>query len=133
MNIVDKLMQVDAGKIKRREGIYRMKLSRVGDFYEFPCVEVDSEEVQKLAEGTLNMNVNGGYGISTFDMKIRLIMLGCETFRSHDLKEHFGCTTSKDLIKKLLTREEINDLADYIMALGGRVEDTEQDLEEIKN
>ncbi|MBC2576579.1 phage tail assembly chaperone [Peptostreptococcus canis] len=133
MSIVDKLMKIDAGVVKKNQGTLKMKLKRVGIELEFNCIEVDSEKATELDEATLNMSFNGGIDISTFDTKIKLILLGCEDFRSKELQEHFGCTTSKDLIKKLLTKDEIEKLSDFIADLGGLAEDIDEMVEEVKN
>lgn len=133
VSIIDKLMKIDAGKVKKNEGVLTMKLKRIGETLDFNCIEVDSERATELDEETLNMSMNGSIKVSTFDTKIKLILLGCKDFRDEGLQTHFGCQSPKDLVKKLMTKDEIEKLADFISNLGGLAEDSENELEEIKN
>lgn len=133
MSLIDNLMKIDAGLVKKNEGTLEMKLKRIGQVMEFNCVEVDSERATQLDEDALNMSMNGSIEVSTFDTKIKMILLGCKDLRDEGLQAHFGCQTPKDLIKKLMTKEEIGKLADFISELGGLAENTEDELEEIKN
>ncbi|EFD04392.1 phage XkdN-like protein [Peptostreptococcus anaerobius 653-L] len=133
MSLIDNLMKIDAGLVKKNEGTLKMKLKRIGQVMEFKCVEVDSERATQLDEDALNMSMSGSIEVSTFDTKIKMILLGCKDLRDEGLQTHFGCQTPKDLIKKLMTKEEIGKLADFISELGGLAENTEDELEEIKN
>ncbi|MDU1264532.1 MAG: hypothetical protein E6970_01765 [Peptostreptococcus sp.] len=133
MSLIDKLMKIDAGLVKKNEGTLKMRLKRVGQEMEFNCVEVDPERATQLDEEALNMSMNGNIEVSTFDTKIKMILLGCKDLRDEGVQVHFGCQTPKDLIKKLMTKEEIGKLADFISELGGLAENTEDELEEIKN
>ena len=133
MNLIDKLMKIDAGLVKKNEGTLVMKLKRIGEEVEFNCIEVDSEKATQLDEESLNLSMNGNVELSTFNTKIKLILLGCKDLRDENLMAHFGCQSPKDLIKRLLTKEEIGKLADYISNLGGLDEKGEDDIENIKN
>lgn len=133
MNLIDKLMKIDAGLVKKNEGTLVMKLKRIGEEVEFNCIEVDSEKATQLDEESLNLSMNGNVELSTFNTKIKLILLGCKDLRDESLMAHFGCQSPKDLIKRLLTKEEIGKLADYISNLGGLDEKGEDDIENIKN
>lgn len=133
MSLIDNLMKIDAGLVKKNEGTLKIKLKRIGQVMEFNCVEVDSERATQLDEDALNMSMSGSIEVSTFDTKIKMILLGCKDLRDEGLQAHFGCQTPKDLIKKLMTKEEIGKLADFISELGGLAENTEDELEEIKN
>ncbi|SFE87819.1 phage tail assembly chaperone [Peptostreptococcus sp. D1] len=132
MSIVEKLMKIDAGLLSKNKGTLKMKLKRIGEEVEFECVEVDSEKATNLDEEALNIQLSGGIGIATFNTKIKLILLGCSLFSNKELQEHFNCTDSKDLIKKLLTKSEIEKLADFIANLGG-LADSEDLIDEVKN
>lgn len=132
MNIVDKLMKIDAGVLKKNKGTLKMNLRRINQEVEFECVEVDSEKATQLDEEALNIELSGGVGIATFNTKIKLILLGCSVFSNKELQAHFSCTDSKDLIKKLLTKSEIEKLADFIAGLGG-LAGKEDVVGEVKN
>lgn len=131
MSIVDELMKIDAGLVKKNEADLKMKLSRIGKEYTFHCIEIDQEEATKLAEEGLNINANGDISVSTFKTRIQTILLGCPSvFQNAELQAHFGCITSLDLIKKLLTKDEIEKLSDFINELGSL---DKVDTNEIKN
>ncbi|WP_462133176.1 phage tail assembly chaperone [Peptostreptococcus stomatis] len=133
MGLIDNLMKIDAGLVKKNEGTLVMKLKRIGKEMEFNCIEVDSEKATQLDEETLNMSMNGNIEVSTFNTKIKLILLGCKDLRDEGLRAHFSCQTPKDLIKKLMTKDEIEKLADFISNLGGLADKSEDEIEEIKN
>lgn len=133
MGLIDNLMKIDAGLVKKNEGTLVMKLKRIGKEMEFNCIEVDSETATQLDEETLNMSMNGNIEVSTFNTKIKLILLGCKDLRDEGLRAHFGCQTPKDLIKKLMTKDEIEKLADFVSNLGGLADKSEDEVEEIKN
>ena len=73
--------------------------------------------------------------IKMYDTKVLTIIEGCPSvFKNKELINHFGATTPKDLVKKLLLSVEMDELKSEIDKLGGYNRDkVEKDEEEVKN
>ena len=132
MNIVDKLLKMDAGKIKTPEKEIKLNLKKLGgEEFVFPCKAVDPEYVTELQENSIEYKKNGISKIKIYDTKVMTIVEGCpEVFKNKEVLKHFGAATPKDLVKKLLVSGEIDELKAEIDALGGYDDDDE---EEVKN
>ena len=132
MNIVDKLLKMDAGKIKTPEKEIKLNLKKLGgEEFVFPCKAVDPEYVTELQENSIEFKKNGISKIKIYDTKVMTIVEGCpEVFKNKEVIKHFGAATPKDLVKKLLVSGEIDELKAEIDALGGYDDDDE---EEVKN
>lgn len=130
MNIVDKLLKLDANKIKINESVVTLKLSRLDNMeLEFPIMEVDPEYVAELQEESLEMNVQGDVKIRVFDQKVLTIIEGCPlVFKNEAILKHFNCQTPKDLVKKILTSGDMDILFEAIQELNGY-----RDKRELKN
>lgn len=132
MNIVDKLLKMDAGKIKTPEKEIKLNLKKLGgEEFVFPCKAVDPEYVTELQENSIEYKKNGISKIKIYDTKVMTIVEGCpEVFKNKEVLKHFGAATPKDLVKKLLVSGEIDELKAEIDALGGY---DDEDEEEVKN
>lgn len=132
MNIVDKLLKMDAGKIKTPEKEIKLNLKKLGgEEFVFPCKAVDPEYVTELQENSIEYKKNGISKIKIYDTKVMTIVEGCpEVFKNKEVIKHFGAATPKDLVKKLLVSGEIDELKAEIDALGGY---DDEDEEEVKN
>ena len=132
MNIVDKLLKMDAGKIKTPEKEIKLNLKKLGgEEFVFPCKAIDPEYVTELQENSIEFKKNGISKIKIYDTKVMTIVEGCpEVFKNKEVIKHFGAATPKDLVKKLLVSGEIDELKAEIDALGGYDDDDE---EEVKN
>ena len=132
MNTVEKLLKIDAGKIKAPEKDVKMKLKKIGEEFTFPCKAVDPEYVAELQENSITFKRGDISKIKMYDTKVLTIIEGCPSiFKNKELIEHFGVATPKDLVKKLLLSGEMDDLKAEIDKLGGY--DPEKDEEEVKN
>lgn len=134
MKTIDKLLKIDAGKIKRKEGMVTLKLARLdGMELDFPLVEVDPEYVTELQEESLVVNLNNDdIKIKTFDQKVFTIIEGCPLiFKNDEIIKHFNCQTPKDLVKKILTAGDMDDLFEEIQKLNGY--NKKEDKEKVKN
>lgn len=136
MNAVEKLLKIDAGKLKTPEKIVKMSLRKLGlQEFEFPCKAVDPEYVSELQENSIEFHDGDIDRIKTYDAKVLTIVEGCpEVFKSKEMRDHFGAATPKDLVSKLLVSGEIDFLKKEIDALGGYDgKSRKSDEEEVKN
>jgi len=133
MNLVDKLLKMDAGKIEVPSKVITVKSRKTNQTLEFPCKAVDSEKYAEIQEGALEIRKGDVKKINMYSMKTLIIIEGCpEVFKSKEVMEHFGTPTPKELIKKLLLSGEIDDLYNAINELSGYEKDDE-DEDTIKN
>ena len=130
MNIVDKLLKMDAGKIKTPEKEIKLNLKKLGgEEFVFPCKAVDPEYVTELQENSIEFKKNGISKIKIYDTKVMTIVEGCpEVFKNKEVIKHFGAATPKDLVKKLLVSGEIDELKAEIDALGGYDDEDEEEV-----
>lgn len=136
MNTVERLLAIDAGKIKVPTKDIKMKLRKFGDEeFIFPCKAVDPEYVAELQENSIEFADGDIARIRMYDAKVLTIIEGCpEVFKNQDLIKHFGCATPKDLVKKLLVSGEMDYLKAEIDKLGGYdAKSKKRDEEEVKN
>lgn len=131
MNAVEKLLKIDAGKVKNPTGIHKMYCKKIDTEIEFEIKAVDPERAFEIRQEAIN--VEGGKktvktDIDTFRLKTRMIMAGCDLFSNKELMQHYNAPTPVELIKILLTEGEISSLSDAITELGQEI-----DKSEIKN
>lgn len=131
MNTVEKLLKLDAGKIKIPEKVVTMKLAKLGIELEFKCMAISPERYSEIQEDAVTLKKGDIKRIDMHKTKTMTIIEGCkEIFKSKEVMEHFGCPTPKELVNKLLLSGEIDDLYNEIVQLNGYEKDDE---EEIKN
>lgn len=121
MNTVDKLLAIDAGKVKTPEKTVTMELRKLGNKeLEFPCKAVDPQYVSELQENSIEFAEGDIDRIRMYDTKVLTIVEGCPTvFKNNDLMKHFGAATPKDLVSRLLVSGEMDYLKKEIDELGG--------------
>lgn len=135
MNIVDKLLKLDAGKIQMPEKVIKMTPKKLGIELEFPCKAINPERYSEIQEEAIELKKGDIKKISMHRTKILTLIEGCpDVFKSKELQTHFGCPTPGVLISKLLLSGEIDDLYNEIVVLNGyeKDEDDEED-KDIKN
>lgn len=132
MNIVEKLLKIDAGKIKTPTKEVKMMLKKIGEEFSFPCRAVDPEKVAELQENSITFKKGDMAGIKIYNTKVMTIIEGCpDVFKNQEVINHFGAITPKELVKKIMLSGEMDNLKAEIDKLGGY--DEENSDEEIKN
>jgi hypothetical protein len=133
MNIVEKLLKMDAGKIENPTKVITINAKKLKGAIDFPCKAVDAEKYAEIQEGALEIRKGDVKKINMYKMKTLIIFEGCpEVFKSKEVMSHFGVPTPPELLRKLLLSGEIDDLYNGINELSGYEKDDE-DEEEIKN
>lgn len=133
MNLVEKLLKMDAGKLEAPSKVIPINAKKVGEVIEFPCKAVDSEKYAEIQENALQIRKGDVKKINMYQMKTSIIVEGCpDVFKSKEVMDHFGAPTPRELIRKLLLSGEIDDLYNGINELSGYEKDSEEE-EEIKN
>lgn len=133
MNIVEKLLKMDAGKIEIPAKVITIQAKKLNQPIDFPCQAVDAERYAEIQEGALEIRKGDVKKINMYSMKTLIIIEGCpDVFKNKVVMDHFGAPTPKELIRKLLLSGEIDDLYNGINELSGYEKDDE-DEQEIKN
>lgn len=135
MNVIDKLLKIDAGKLEMPSKEVPLKLKKLGgEEFTFPCKAVDPEKFSEIQENALELKKGDIKKINMYEMKVLTVIEGCpDVFKNKDLMQHFAVPTPKEFIKKLLLSGEIDDLYNTINELSGYEKDTEDEEKEIKN
>lgn len=129
MNTVEKLLKIDAGKLKMPERTVTLKLAKLGIELDFPCVAISPETYSEIQENSIEMRKGDIKRINMHKMKTLTIIEGCPTvFKSKEVMDHFGCATPKELVNKLLLNGEIDELYNAISELNGYEKDEEEDI-----
>ena len=132
MNIIDKLMKIDAGVLETPKAIHKMYVKKIGEELEFEIQAINPEKATEIQQKAIKIEKGNVSDIDIFKTKVLTIMEGCPMFKNKELREHFGAPTPKEFINKLLVRGEVDDLVNAINNLS-ELKKTEEVEEEIKN
>lgn len=132
MNIIDKLMKIDAGTLETPTAIHKMYVKKIGEELEFEIQAINAEKIEEINRKALKLDDGNVSNVDVYKIKILTIMEGCPMFKDKELREHFDCPTPKELISKLLLKGEIDSLVNAIDKLS-ELEETKGVEEEIKN
>lgn len=131
MNIVEKLLKIDAGQLEMPKKTIKIFCKKIKQELEFEINAIDPERLANIQKQSLNIK-KGDVAISDlYTLKTLIILEGCPVFKDKSLMQHFGVPTPKELIKKLLLSGEIDKLYNEIWDLNEFNE--EKTDEEIKN
>ena len=132
MNIVDKLMKIDAGTLETPKAVHKMFVTKVGEVLDFEIQAINAEKATEIQQKALKLENGNVTDIDVYKTKVLTIMEGCPMFKDKALREHFKCPTPKELINKLLLKGEVEDLVDAINNLSD-LKKIEKAEDEIKN
>ena len=124
MNIIDKLMKIDAGMLETPTAIHEMYVTKIGEKLEFEIQAINPEKMDDIQQKAVKIENGEVVGVDLYKTKILTILEGCPMFKDKALREHFNCPTPKELIGKLLLKGEIDALVEAI--------DNLSELKEIK-
>lgn len=133
MNLVEKLLKIDAGKIEMPKEVFTMYCSKLKQELEFEIQAIDPEKYIKIQSDSMEFGAEGFEELKVFELKTKLLIEGCSIFRNAEVMGHFDAVTPKELIKSMLLAGEINKLSDAITKLNGVTSDKKKEKEEIKN
>ena len=132
MNIIDKLMKIDAGTLETPKAVHKMYVKKIGQELEFEIEAINAEKATEIQQKAIKIENGNVSDIDVYKTKVLTIMEGCPMFKDKALREHFKCPTPKELINKLLLKGEVEDLVDAINNLSN-LEEIEKAEDEIKN
>ena len=132
MNIVDKLMKIDAGTLETPKAVHKMFVTKVGEVLDFEIQAINAEKATEIQQKAIKIENGNVSDIDVYKTKVLTIMEGCPMFKDKALREHFKAPTPKELINKLLLKGEVEDLVDAINNLSD-LKKIEKAEDEIKN
>ena len=132
MNIIDKLMKIDAGTLETPKAVHKMYVKKRGEELEFEREAINAEKSTQIQQKAIKIENGNVSDIDVYKTKVLTIMEGCPMFKDKALREHFKCPTPKELINKLLLKGEVEDLVDAINNLSD-LKKIEKAEDEIKN
>ena len=132
MNIIDKLMKIDAGTLETPKAVHKMFVTKVGEVLDFEIQAINAEKATEIQQKAIKIENGNVSDIDVYKTKVLTIMEGCPMFKDKVLREHFKAPTPKELINKLLLKGEVEDLVDAINNLSD-LKKIEKAEDEIKN
>ena len=132
MNIIDKLMKIDAGTLETPKAVHKMFVTKVGEVLEFEIEAINAEKATEIQQKAIKLENGNVSDIDLYKTKVLTIMEGCPMFKDKKLREHFKAPTPKELINKLLLIGEVDALVNAINDLSD-LKEVEKAEDEIKN
>ena len=132
MNIIEKLMKIDAGTLETPKAVHKMFVTKVGEVLDFEIQAINAEKATEIQQKAIKIENGNVSDIDVYKTKVLTIMEGCPMFKDKALREHFKAPTPKELINKLLLKGEVDDLVDAINNLSD-LKKIEKAEDEIKN
>ncbi len=138
MSLVDKLLQLDADRVteKPTAEFEIERLSKLlGEKVVFKCQALDGETYADIQRKAIDISKKGNIrDLKLFEMQIMTCVEGVvePNLKDKRLLDHYGASTPKELIKKMLLPGEIADLHNIINELSGYERDDDEE-EELKN
>ncbi|MBM6747924.1 hypothetical protein H5995_01310 [Megamonas rupellensis] len=140
MNIVDKLMTIDAGKILERptETMEIKRLSNLlGEPFLIKLQAVHPQRYTEIQSMAVDLNKKGHINnVDIYKQNTHMILASLvePNIKDRKLLEHFKAATPVDLIGKLFLAGEIDEINKKINELSGfNDEETEKIKDEVKN
>lgn len=134
MNLVDKLLQLDANELDLPTADVEIKRlsKKLGEKMIFKCRAIDSDTYNDIIELTTGINDQGNPTVDTGKLQILVAIEGIvsPSLKDEKLLKHFNCATPQVLLNKLLLPGEITKLSNTISELSGFGDGGD---EEIKN
>lgn len=119
MNTVEKLLNMDAGKLKLPSSIYELYCKKLDDTLEIECNAIDPERFDEIRMNSLDVDSGNLENVNVYELKVNTILEACPIFRNMEVVENMGLATPKDLIKKLLLAGEIDKLYEEVNKVNG--------------
>lgn len=137
MNIVEKLLKLDAGTLTINSKEVKVdKLSAaLGEDITFTCNQISVDRYNEIQTSAIKFSKKGNVeGIDTGNMQIGMVLAGVPEIKDKSLLEHFKAATPEELLKNplLFTPGDIATLSGAVSELSG-ISEIEKAEEEIKN
>lgn len=138
MNTVEKLLKMDAGKLKMPSSSFELYCKKLEDTLEIECNAIDPERFDEIRMNSMDVDGGDVENINIYELKVNTILESCPLFCNMELVKKFGTITPKELVKKLLLGGEIDALYEEVNRVNGidakgDKKRQKQKLKEIKN
>lgn len=139
MNLLDKLLATDAGKLTEKpHKVYELK--RLSEMlhtkFELQLSALDPKRYAEIQRQSVDLSKKGGIkDFDLFDMQVLTLLDGIKepNLKDKKLLDHFNVPTPKELVARLFLSGEIADIYNEINVLSGYEKDDDTADEEIKN
>jgi len=136
MNLVEKLLKLDAGKLKISNKEVKVdKLSEaLGEDAMFTCKPITLDEYNDIQKNSITIGKKGAVDLDMGKMNLEMVLKGVPEIKNKDLLAHFKAVTPEELLKNplLFTPGDITKLANAVSELSG-ISEVEKADAEIKN
>lgn len=138
MNLVDKLLAVDATKLKEKKTA-KFEIKRIskliGEPFEVTLQELNTQLYQNLQLEVLDKKGNVDYEKS-YDISCKTVLKAVvdPDLKNEELQRHFGAGDPLDLVKILFKGNDLTNAAEIVGNLSGfSTEEIEDEEEALKN
>ena len=136
MNMIEKLLKADAGKLAVPTKNYEVK--RLSKLFGFPFMlqlrAINPERYMEIQQTSVELKKGDVDKINMYSMNIKTVLAGVvdPSFKDDELLKHFHAATPKELVNKLFLAGELSDIAGEINKLCGY--DSQEKVDEnVKN
>lgn len=119
MNIVEKLLNMDVGKLKMLFSIFELYCKKLDDILEIECKVIDLECFDEIRMNLMDVNSGDVENINIYEFKVNIILELCLIFSNMELVKKFSVIIFKELVKKLLFSGEIDKLYEEVNKVNG--------------
>ncbi|EQL04780.1 phage tail assembly chaperone [Clostridioides difficile] len=119
MNTVEKLLNMDAGKLKMPSSTFELYCKKLDDTLEIECKAIDPERFDEIRMNSMDVNSGDVENINIYELKVNTILESCPIFSDMELVKKFSAITPKELVKKLLLSGEIDKLYEEVNKVNG--------------
>ena len=123
MSLIDKLLQMDKGKLMEMptKEVELPRLSELtGESFKVKCKAIDGERYADIQRSAIDLNKKGALrNINLYEMQVLTLIEGVvePSMKDERLLGYFGVVTPKELVKKIFLAGEIAELSNVITEL----------------
>ncbi|MDN9767468.1 phage portal protein, partial [Clostridioides difficile] len=85
MNTVEKLLNMDAGKLKMPSSAFELYCKKLDDTLEIECKAIDPERFDEIRMNSMDVNSGDVENINIYELKVNTILESCSIFSNMEL------------------------------------------------
>ena len=89
MNIIDKLMKIDAGTLETPKAVHKMFVKKIGEELEFEIQAINAEKATEIQQKAIKIENGNVSDIDVYKTKVLTIMEGCPMFSKCLIFKHW--------------------------------------------
>ncbi len=99
MNTVEKLLNMDAGKLKMPSSTFELYCKKLDDTLEIECKAIDPERFDEIRMNSMDVNSGDVENINIYELKVNTILESCPIFSNMELVKNLAQLHLKNWLK----------------------------------